>query len=155
MPTLSGLEYLEAMRDGQLPPPPIMGAMLMTLGSVEAGRVEFRCEPDESLYNPLGSVHGGVLCTLLDSATGCAGQSILPVGSGYTSIDIQVSYLRPVRAGDGMLRAIGTVKKPGRRVIFTEAEVLDAEGRAVASATSTLLVLSLDASAAATTAAAG
>ena len=84
------------MVDGVLPPPPIAGLMQMALVEAEPGRVVFTCVPDESAYNPIGAVHGGLVCTLLDSVAGCALHSTLPQGRGYTSIEIKVSYLKPV-----------------------------------------------------------
>jgi len=77
---MAGLDYLQAMIDRVLPPPPISGLVDMALVAAEAGRVEFTCEPDESAYNPIGSVHGGLVCTLLDSVAGCALHSVLPPG---------------------------------------------------------------------------
>jgi uncharacterized protein (TIGR00369 family) len=88
---LSGREFLEAIRDGRLPPPPMATLIGAELVSVGEGEVTFRCTPDESTYNPIGVVHGGLLCTLLDTATGCAVQSLLPAGAGVTSIEIKVS----------------------------------------------------------------
>ena len=108
---------------------------------VDVGRVVFTCTPDESSYNPLGVVHGGLVCTLLDSVTGCAVHSTLDAGSSYTSIDLSVSYLRPVTVASGELTATGVATKVGRRVGFAEGRVLDAAGRAVATATSSLLVV--------------
>lgn len=140
---MSGLDYLRAMKDGTIPPPPIITLMNMDLGEVDEGRVEFRCSPDESHYNPIGRVHGGFVCTVLDSAAGCAVQSTLPAGVGYTSLDLTVSYLRGLHHDSGELLAVGTVVKPGRRVAFAEARVTDAQGRLVATATSTLLVFPL------------
>ena len=137
---MSGLEHLRAMKDGTIPPPPITALMNTDLAEVEEGRVVFRCRPDESHYNPIGLVHGGFVCTVLDSAAGCAVQSTLPAGVGYTSLDLTVSYLRGVHRDSGELLAIGTVVKPGRRVAFAEARVTDSQGRLVATATSTLLV---------------
>jgi uncharacterized protein (TIGR00369 family) len=140
---MTGLDFLRAIRDGELPPAPISSPMLMRLDEVDDGRVAFSCEPDESLYNPIGSVHGGVMCTILDSALGCAAHSTLPVGIGYTSIEIKVNYLRPVQIGAGPLTAIGTVTKRGRRIIFADGEVHDAAGNVVATASSSLLVFPL------------
>ena len=136
----SGLETLQALRDGVLAPPPIAQLMQMDVIAVEEGRVEFSCLVDESVYNPIGVVHGGLVCTLLDTVAGCAVHSTLPRGTGYTSIELKVTYLRPVTADSGPLRAIGRVIKPGRRVAFAEGEVLDAAGRTVATASSSLLV---------------
>ena len=140
---LSGREFLQAMIDGRLPPPPINGLLRMTAVSVGEGTVEFRCWPDESVYNPMGLVHGGLVCTLLDSVAGCAVHTTLPAGMGYTSLEIKVSYLRPVRHGDGELTATGRITKPGRRAAFADAEVRDHAGRLIATASSTCLVFPL------------
>jgi uncharacterized protein (TIGR00369 family) len=141
----SGLEALEALRDGVLPPPPIARLFQMDVVSVAEGRVEFSCVVDESAYNPIGVVHGGLVCTLLDTVAGCAVHSTLPQGYGYTSIELKVSYLRALHASSGPLAAIGSVVKPGRRVAFAEGEVRDVEGRTVATASSSLLVFPLPA----------
>ena len=141
--SMAGVDYLRAMVDGTLPPPPISGLMAFEMIAAEPGRVVFTCAPDESAYNPIGSVHGGVVCTLLDSVAGCALHSTLPPGKGYTSVEIKVNYLKAVRAESGPLTATGTVVKAGSRVGFTEGVVTDAAGDVVATATSTLLVFDL------------
>ena len=141
--TRPGLDYLRAMIDGELPPPPIAGLVQMSLVSAEPGRVVFTCTPDESAYNPIGAVHGGLVCPLLDSVAGCALHSTLPQGRGYTSVEIKVSYLKAVRASSGLLTATGTVVRSGSRVGFTEGVVTDESGAIVATATSTLLVFDL------------
>jgi uncharacterized protein (TIGR00369 family) len=115
----------------------------MTAVSVGEGTVEFRCQPDESAYNPIGVVHGGLVCTLLDSVAGCAVHSTLPAGVGYTSLEIKAGYLRPVRHGGGELTGTGRVTKPGRRAAFADGEVRDADGRLIATASSTCLVFPL------------
>ena len=143
---MPGLDYLQAMIDGEIPPPPIISLMDMTLESVATGTATFSCLPNESHYNPIGSVHGGFVCTALDSAAGCAVQTTLPAGVGYTSLEIKVSYLRAVSASSGTLTVVGTVTKPGSRVAFAEAVVTDSEGRIVATASSTLLVFPIPAS---------
>ncbi|WP_431280425.1 PaaI family thioesterase [Leifsonia poae] len=140
MPTMSGLDYLQSMIDGELPPPPIASHMRMALTEVGPGTATFVCEPDESHYNPIGTVHGGLVCTLLDSALGCAVQTTLAKGQGYTSIEIKVNYLRPVFASAGPLTCVATVTKPGSRVAFADGVVTDASGKAVATATGSLLV---------------
>ena len=141
--SMAGIDYLRAMIDGTLPPPPISGLMAFDMLSAEPGRVVFTCRPDESAYNPIGAVHGGVVCTLLDSVAGCAMHSTLPQGRGYTSIEIKVNYLKAVRASSGLLTATGTVVKSGARVGFTEGVVTDGTGAVVATASSTLLVFDL------------
>lgn len=141
----SGMETMEAVRDGVLPPAPIAMLMQFDIRALEEGRVEFGCVLDESAYNPIGVVHGGLVCTLLDTVAGCAVHTTLPAGVGYTSIELKVNYLRAVHASSGPLTAIGRVVKPGRRVAFAEGEVLDAAGRTVATASSSLLVFPLPA----------
>src|SRR4051812_1550440 len=141
--TMSGVDYLRAMVNGDLPQPPIAGLMEFEISDVEPGRVVFTCAPDESAYNPIGAIHGGLICTLLDSVTGCAVHSALPHGKGYTSVEIKVNYLRAVRLNSGLLTATGTVVKAGSRVGFAEGVVTDANGAVVATATSTLLIFDL------------
>jgi uncharacterized protein (TIGR00369 family) len=139
--SLAGIDHLEAIRRGELPPPPMAAHFNFTIIEVSVGQVTFTCEPDESAYNPIGLIHGGLVCTLIDSVLGCAVQSTLPAGVGYTSIELKVSYLRPVRSDTGPLRAHGRVAKPGRRVAFADADVRDAEGTLLATGTGTCLVM--------------
>ncbi len=140
--TRAGLDHLQAMVDGEIPPPPIAVLMGFGVTQVRTGEVVFTCTPDESVYNPIGTVHGGLVCALLDSVCGCAVQSTLPQGQGYTSVEIKVSFLRAVHAGDA-LTAVGRIVKPGSRVAFSEGEVRGADGKPVATATSTCLVFDL------------
>lgn len=140
---MAGVDYLRAMAGGELPQPPIAGLLRFEIASADPGRVVFTCEPDESAYNPIGAVHGGLMCTLLDSVTGCAIHSTLPQGKGYTSVEIKVNYLKAVRLSSGVLTATGTVVKAGSRVGFAEGVVTDANGAVVATASSTLLVFDL------------
>ena len=137
---LSGLDYLTAMGEGRLPMAPIARLFDIQGMSVTEGEVVFACTPDHASYNPLGFVHGGFMCTLLDTATGCAVHSTLPAGVGYTSIEIKVNYQRAVHA-DVPLRARGWVTKRGRRVAFAEAEITDPDGKVVANATSSCLII--------------
>jgi uncharacterized protein (TIGR00369 family) len=99
-----------------------------------------RDAPDESTYNPLGIVHGGLLCTLLDSAAGCAVHTLLPAGAGYASIEIKVSFLKPVRAYAGEIEVPGQALKVGRRVAFAEAHARDQAGELVGHATTSLAI---------------
>ena len=140
--SMAGLEFMTELIEGTTPPPPILALMNLRAVSAEFGRVEFSCTPDESHYNPIGTVHGGYVCTVLDSVLGCAVQTTLPQGQGYTSLEIKVNYLRPVTVDTGELVAVGTVTKPGRRAAFAEGTVTDAQGRLVATASGTLLVFS-------------
>ena len=139
--SMSGLDYLRALVAGHLSPPPMADLIGMRIIAVEPGRVTFTCEPDESTYNTLGVVHGGLACTLLDSAAGCALHSVLDVGRSYTSVEIKISYLKAIRLGSGRLTATGTVIKSGARLGFTEATLTDQSGTLLATATSTLLIV--------------
>lgn len=141
--SMAGIDYLRAIADGRLPPAPIGGLMQFEIAGVEPGCVEFTCVPDESAYNPIGAIHGGLLCTLLDSVTGCAVHSTLPQGKGYTSVEIKVNYLKAVRLDSGLLTATGTVVKSGSRIGFADGVVTDASGALVATASSTLLIFDL------------
>lgn len=145
LPTLDGIDYLRKMAAGEIPGAPIGSHMGMEITEVGEGTVTFSCHPDESHYNPIGMVHGGLVCTLLDSVLGCAAHTTLPKGTGYTSIELKVNYLRPVTADSGPLVATGRVVKPGRRVIFSEGEVVDNKGKTVATASGSLLVFPLGA----------
>ena len=145
LPHLDGIDYMKKIAAGDLPGAPIASHFQMKLVDVARGAVTFVCQPDESHYNPIGAVHGGLVCTLLDSAVGCATHTTLPAGTGYTSIEIKVNYLRPVTRESGMLTCVGRVTKPGRRVTFAEGEATDDTGRTVATATSTLLVFPIEA----------
>lgn len=144
LPTLDGIDFMRKIAAGEIPGAPIAGHVNMTLIEVGHGAVTFQSTPDESHYNPIGVVHGGLVCTLLDSALGCAVHTTLPAGTGYTSIEIKTSFLRPVSAGSGPLTCTGRVIKPGRRVAFAEGEVVDADGRTVATASGSVLVFPLD-----------
>jgi uncharacterized protein (TIGR00369 family) len=139
---LTGLQALEAIKDGTVAPPPIASHFGFDITEVSAGAVRFTCAPDESAYNPIGMVHGGLVCTLLDTVIGCAVHSTLPAGVGYTSIELKVNYLRPVHSGNGGVTAHGWVTKPGRRVAFAEGEVRDSEGKLLATASGSCLVMS-------------
>lgn len=138
---LSGLEFIQALADGGIPPPPIATLLGMRPSKVERGLVAFECTPDESVYNPIGLVHGGFICTLADTVTGCAVHTTLDAGTAYTSIDITVNYLRPVTLASGTLVATGRVTKPGRRIALAAAEIVDGTGRLVATATSNCLIM--------------
>ncbi len=141
--SMSGLAYWRAVADGDLPQPPIGELLQMRVVEVANGRVTFSCTPDASMYNTLGMVHGGAVCTLLDTVTGCAVHTTLSEGVGYTSVEIKVNYLRAVTMASGPLTAVGTVVKAGSRIGFTEGKVTDVSGALVATATSTLLVFDL------------
>jgi uncharacterized protein (TIGR00369 family) len=140
---IGGLELLRAMLAGEFPPPPVMKLLDMSRMEVAEGRVVVEMPPREFHYNPLGTVHGGMLATLLDTATGCAVHTTLSAGVGYTSMDLSVKYLRPVTVESGTLRCVGTVLQRGRRTALAEARLTDGSDRLVAHATSTCLLFDL------------
>ncbi|MGW4102846.1 PaaI family thioesterase [Streptomyces sp. NPDC004976] len=139
----SGLDFLRELQAGNLPAPPVSATLSMSLDEVEKGRAVFSLLPGEEHYNPIGSVHGGIYATLLDSAAGCAVQSTLPPGTGYTSLDLNVKFLRRITVDTGRVRAIGTVVHSGRRTALAQAQLLDATDRVLAHATSTCMLFPL------------
>ena len=139
--SLAGIEVLEALSRGELPAAPVVDTLGFVLDSVEPGRVQFSFEPAEFHYNPIGSVHGGVYATLLDSATGCAVHSTLPAGVGYTSLDLTVKFLRAVTVDTGRVRCTGTVTHLGSRTALAEARLVDPADRLLATAVSSILLI--------------
>jgi uncharacterized protein (TIGR00369 family) len=139
----SGIEVLQAMAAGLLPAPPVMQTLDIEAVAFEVGRAVFSLMPAEMHYNPLGSVHGGVIATLLDSAAGCAVHSVLPVGSGYTSVDLNTKFLRAVSVDSGRITAEGVVLNRGGRTALAQATLTDERGRLLAHATSTCLIFDL------------
>jgi len=140
--SMDGFEQLRAIFDGRLPGAPI--ADLIGLdgfgGDRGAIHVELVVRPDH--YNPIGSVHGGVISALLDTACGCSVHSTLAAGELYTSLDLTVKFLRPVTVDSGRLRCEGSVLQRGRRTALAQAELYDAERHLVAHATSTCMIFS-------------
>ncbi|MGI8495976.1 MAG: PaaI family thioesterase [Gemmatimonadaceae bacterium] len=139
-PTMSGLDYLQAVIRGKMPRPPM--AFLVDMHPVEAerGRVVFAVEPAEFHYNPIGVVHGGLAATLLDSAMGCAVHSTLPPGVRYTTLDLQLHFVRAITVATGPVTCEGTVVHEGSRVMTAEGKVVDASGRLYAHGTETCLI---------------
>lgn len=137
----SGLEQLRAVAAGESPAPPIGSHVGLEFVSVAEGDVVMTAVPDDSHYNPIGSVHGGFFATVLDSACGCAVHSTLPAGVGYTSLELKVSFLRPITAETGAVTAHGWVTRAGRSAAFAEADIRDADGRILATASSTCLIV--------------
>lgn len=137
---LSGLEQLRALMRANRQPS-IGRTLDFGLVEVEEGFAVFEGTPGEHLYNPIGTVHGGYAATLLDSACGCAVHSMLRPGQGYTTLELKVAYHRAITADTGRVRAEGRLLSFGRRAAFAEAKLTDTAGRLLASATSSLLVI--------------
>ena len=140
---LPGLDMLRAMSRGELPAPPIMATMGIERFEADDGEVRLWMPVREFHYNPLGTVHGGVIATLLDTGTGCAVHSVLPAGVGYTSLDLHTRFLRPATIDSGELRCTGTVLSRTRRSAVAEARLEDGGGRLLAHATSSCLIFDL------------
>lgn len=139
---LTGLEYMQAIAEGRIPPPPI--AMLMGFGLVEVseGRAAFSVEPGEHHYNPIGVVHGGVALTLLDSATGCAVHTTLPAGVAYSTLETKLNFARPIKHDTGLVVCEASVVHRGRTVATAEGRVFaQATGKLLAHGTSTCLII--------------
>lgn len=138
---LSGREFLERIGRGELPAAPAAATTGVVPVEVGDGVAVFSLEPQEWHYNPLGSVHGGILSTLADSALGCAVHTRLPAGTGYTSLDLTIKFTRPANLASGVLTCTGTVVAMGRRTATAEARIVDEAGRTIAQAISTCLLM--------------
>jgi len=139
---LSGLDAMRAMIAGEVPTPPIALLMGFRLAEADEGRVVFVAEnPDESLYNPIGIVHGGFACTILDSAMGCAVHSTLAAGVGYSTTDVQIRFIRAITAGTGPVRCEAKVLHAGRSTAVAEGRLTDGTGRLLAAGTTACAVL--------------
>lgn len=138
---MTGLELMQAYQRGDVERATISGPMRFDLVEAEFGTCAFEGEPDGSLLNPLGTVHGGWALTLIDSAAGCAAHTTLPAGVGYTTVETHCNFTRPIQPDSGTLRCEGRVINTGRTLITAEATLKDSQGRVVAHGGSTLMVL--------------
>jgi len=138
---MSGIDFLRKMFAGELPHATMMQQVGFTRGSAEPGLVVFQAMPGPQHYNPIGSVHGGFTATLLDSAMGCAVQSMLPAGTIYTTLEFKISLVRAITKETGEVRAEGRALNVGRRVGTAEGRLLDSQGRLLAHGTTTCLVM--------------
>jgi len=138
---LTGLELLHRIASRQLPPPPVADLVGFTPTFVTPGYVVFAYEPREEHYNALGTVHGGIVTTILDTAMSCAVHSELEAGVVYATVELKTSFVRPVRLAAGPLRAEGRVVHNGSRIATAEAKLLDADGTLYATSSSTSMIL--------------
>jgi uncharacterized protein (TIGR00369 family) len=137
---LSGLDYLLGIAEGRIPPPPIAALLGMNIVRVEPGQVTFGLDVGEHLYNPIGSVHGGVFCTLLDSAMGCAVHASLDRGQAYTTLELKVNIVKALTLNTPSVIATGQVISGGRRVVTASGQITGPDGILYAHATTTCLV---------------
>ena len=138
---MTGREILQAIIDGKLPQAPISQTMSFWITEVGDGFAAFEGQPGGHLLNPMGSVHGGWVLTLIDSVGGCAGHSLLPIRVGYTTIETKANFARPITKDSGSVRAEAQVVAQGRQIISAEARVLSGDGKVLAHGTSTIMVL--------------
>jgi uncharacterized protein (TIGR00369 family) len=140
MASMPGIDFVRAIFDGKLPAPPIMQNIEPFDSTAEPGVVVMHSIPGLRHYNPIGSVHGGYAATLLDSAMGLAIHSMLPVGTGYTTLEFKVSFIKGMTKDSGRVRTEGRTLNVGRRAATAEARITDSKGRLLAHATTTCLV---------------
>lgn len=136
----SGLEFLQMIARGELDQPPIGATLSFALIEAGEGYARFRGEPGEHIYNPMGTVHGGYACTLLDSAMGCAVMTALDASHGYTTAQLAVHLCRPITAETGPLIAEGRLIHAGSRVMTAEGFLRDGRDRLLAHGTTTCMV---------------
>ncbi|HSB95793.1 MAG TPA: PaaI family thioesterase, partial [Spongiibacteraceae bacterium] len=139
----SGMEFMQAMARSELDYPPIADTLNFTLIHFEPGRVIFQGTPLFAHYNPIGSVHGGWYCTLLDSALGCVVQTKLPKGRGYTTLELKANMIRALTTDTGPVRAEATIIHVGRQTGIAEARLYDSAGKIYASASTTCLIFDI------------
>lgn len=143
--TLSGLDLIRWVQSERPTDVPTIGQLLgMRFDEVDPGRVVVSLDTRPDFANPLGTVHGGIAATLLDSAMGCAVHTTLPAGVGYTTLELKVNYIRAARTDGQTLIAEGTVLHAGRRTATAEGKVLDEQGKLIAHATTTCMILRTD-----------
>ena len=136
----SGLQFFEAMLRGEIPYPPISETLDFLVVEAAHGRVEFQGRPLFAHYNPLGSVHGGWIATLLDSAVACAVHSTLPPGKAYTTVELKVNYVKALTERVPLVRAIGQIINVGGRIGTSEGRLVGPDGTLYAHATTTCLI---------------
>ena len=139
---MSGIEFLQALIDGEIPPPPIAKMLGFTLDEVSEGRAVFSGLPAEYHYNPIGVVHGGLAATLLDSATGCAVQTTLPRGVAYTTLELKTNFVRALTRDTGRVLCEAEVVHRGGTIATAEGRLrAESTGKLLAHGTSTCLII--------------
>jgi uncharacterized protein (TIGR00369 family) len=138
---MSGLEAMRAIRDGILPPPPMARLIGFDMRVAEAGQVVMELEPHEGLENTIGLLHGATAAALLDTAMGCAISTMLPAGQGAVTLDLKLTYLRPLSVRSGRILAEGKLIKLGRQTSYAEGFVHDGAGNLAVHATATFSMI--------------
>jgi uncharacterized protein (TIGR00369 family) len=138
---MTGLDFLRAIAEGRIPPPPVAALLGMGIVDVQRGQVTFSLDVGEHLYNPIGSVHGGIFCTLLDSAMGCAVHSTLDRGQAYATLELKVNLVKALTTNTPKVVATGQVVSAGRRVVTASGQITGPDGTLYGHATTTVLIL--------------
>jgi uncharacterized protein (TIGR00369 family) len=138
---MSGIEAMRAIRDGRLPPPPMAKLIGFRMGVVEEGRIVMELDPHESLENTIGLMHGATAAALLDTAMGCAISTMLPADQTSVTLDLKLTYLRPLSVRSGTIAAEGKVVKLGRQTSYAEGFVRDGKGNLAVHATATFSMI--------------
>ena len=137
---LSGIEYMRKIMTGELPSSGMVDLLNLKLVEVSEGRAVFTVQPDERHYNGLGIAHGGLAATLLDSALGCAINAMMPAGKIFTTLEMKVNYVRPIRGERGVVRCEANVIHAGGRVAIAEGRIMDEDGKLYAHGTATCIL---------------
>ena len=140
---LPAIELFRAMVAGKLPAPPIGVTMNFSLVEVEPGRVVFAGEADGRYLNPVGTIHGGWVATLLDSCMTCAVHSTLPAGQACTTVELKINFVRPLSEATGTVRAEGKVIHGGKTISTAEGKLIDAKGTLLAHGTTTVMTFAI------------
>ena len=138
---LSGLEFFQKMMAGEVPPPPLVALLGLQLVEAEAGRVMFTGVAREEFYNGMGVAHGGFAATMLDSALGCAINTMMPAGRVFTTLELKINYTRPLRRRPASCAAKATVIHAGSRTATSEGRIVDANGKIYAHGTTTCMLV--------------
>lgn len=139
--TMSGIEAMRAIRDGRLPPPPLAKLIGFRMATVEHGRIVMELDAEESLENTIGLLHGATAAALLDTAMGCAISTMLEAGQTSVTLDLKLTYLRPLSVKSGTIQAEGRLVKLGRQTSYTEGFVRDGAGNLAVHATATFSMI--------------
>ncbi|HMM90901.1 PaaI family thioesterase [Bradyrhizobium sp.] len=139
---MSGLQTMCAIRDGILPPPPMARLIGFRMAVAESGRIVMELDPEESLENTIGLLHGATAAALLDTAMGCAITSMQPAGQASVTLDLKLTFLRPLSVRSGTISAEGKVVKLGRQTSYAEGFVRDGSGNLAVHATATFSMIS-------------
>jgi len=143
MASMPGIDFVRTIFAGKLPTPPIMQTVEPFDFTAEPGIITFQSTPGFRHYNPIGSVHGSYAAALLDSAMGLAVHSMLPAGTGYTTLEFKISFIRGMTKDTGPVRSEGRTLSVGRRAATAEGRITDSKGRLLAHATTTCLVFEI------------